>query len=170
LPTLLWRHACRTPTSILAARRLWFKTQLCFECHDPFMLKQFGGADALDGVAFEAAFQKVDARVAELVVAWELGRITLSNVVHDGPFVVHGCPGTAASGHFENHAAEGPDVYGTVATGRATANDLGRHVHGRAGHGALATLACVGGDGTTLAGDEFCGTKVNVLDYTVVVE
>jgi hypothetical protein len=143
---------------------------LSFERHDPFVLEQFSRADTLDGVAFEAAFQEIDACVAELVVAGKLRRVALSNVVHDGPFIVHGRPGAAACGHFENHAAEGPDINGAVTTGRSASDDFGRHVHGRAGHGALAALACIGGDCPTLAGDELCCTKVDVLDYTVMVK
>jgi hypothetical protein len=33
------------------------------------------------------------------------------------------------------------------------------------------TLVCVdGGEGSALAGDEFCGTEVDVFYYTIVVE
>jgi hypothetical protein len=91
-------------------------------------------------------------------------------VVHDGPFVVHGRPGTAAGGHFEDYAAERPYVDGAVAACGPAADDFGGHVHGRAGHGALAALTGVGSEGAALAGDKFGGAEVDVFDYTVVVE
>lgn len=97
----------------------------------------------------------------------------MSNVVHDGPLVVHGRPGTATSSHFEDHAAERPDINSAVAAGASAANYFGRHVHGCTGHGALVTLTCgvvFGGEGPTLASDDFCGAEVDKLDYTVVVE
>tara|TARA_R110002003_G_scaffold106_17_gene8859 strand:+ start:1742 stop:2167 length:426 start_codon:yes stop_codon:yes gene_type:complete len=137
------------------------------------VLEQFDGGGALGGVALEALFQKVDALVAELLAAGQLGRVALGNVVHDGPFVVHGRPGPAAGCHFKDDAAEGPDVDGAVAARGATADDFGGHVHGRAGHGALATLArgrVFGGKGSALAGDEFGGAEVDELDDTIVIK
>jgi hypothetical protein len=91
-------------------------------------------------------------------------------VIHDGPFVVHGSPGATTGCHFENHTAKRPDVDGTVATGGAASDDFRGHVHGSASHGALAALSSVGSKGSTLSGDKFCGAKVDVFDYTIVIE
>jgi hypothetical protein len=134
------------------------------------MLQQLRRRYTLHGITLETALQEIDARVAELIGAGELWRVALRNVVHDGPFVVHGGPWSATSCHFEDNAAERPHVDGAVAARGTATNHFGGHVHGRAGHGALATLAGVGGDGAALAGDEFGGAEVDVFDYTVVVE
>lgn len=94
-------------------------------------------------------------------------------MIHDGPLVVHVCPGTTTSYHFEDDAPEGPDVDGAVAPEMRAPDDLGRHVHWGAGHGALAALTrggVFGGEGAALAGDYFCGAEVDEFDDAVVVE
>jgi hypothetical protein len=136
------------------------------------MLEQFNGAGTLVRVTIEALHQEVNALLTKLVLGGELWRVTLSNVVHDSPLVVHGRPRATTSGHFENDATERPDVDGTVAAGTTTLDHLGGHVHGCSGHGALLFTASsvVDSEGPTLACDEFSGAKINELDYTVMVE
>lgn len=156
----------------LGAGRLRLKTELRAQRHDPFVLEQFHGAGALVRIAVEALHQEIDALLAELVACRELRRVALSNVVHDGPFVVHGCPWAATSCHFENHAAQRPDIDGPVSSGAATFDDFGRHVHGRACHGALllAARGVVDSKGPTLTGNELGSAKVDEFDDTVMVE
>lgn len=134
------------------------------------MLEEFDGADALGGIALEAFLEEVDAGLAQLVARGELRWVALRDVVHYGPFVVHGCPGTATGCHFENHAAERPYVDGAMATGGAAADHFGGHVHWGSGHGALAALTRVGGEGTALSCNEFSGAEIDIFDYTVVVK
>jgi hypothetical protein len=136
------------------------------------VLQQLNGRYASRGIALKALDQKVNTRLAELLRRRELRRIPLGDVVHDGPLVVHRRPGTAPRCHFQDHAAERPDVDGAVAARGAAADDFGGHVHRGAGHGVLAAaLASVdGGEGAALARDELGGAEVNVFDYAVVVE
>jgi hypothetical protein len=58
-----------------------------------------------------------------------------------------------------------------VATSAASFDDFGRHVHGRAGHGALFATACsiVYSQSPSLAGDELGSAEVDEFDDTVVV-
>lgn len=99
------------------------------------MLQQFDSRRPLPRVPQEAPIQKVDAASAELIGVGQLRRVALRDVEHDGPLVVEGGPGAAARGHLEDDAAEGPDVDGAGAAGVLALDDLGGHVHGRAGHG-----------------------------------
>ncbi len=105
----------------------------------------------------------------------------MRNVVHNRPFVIQGSPRAAAGAHFEDDAAEGPDVDGALATLVLAFDDFGGHVHRGAGHGFLFTRDpggdstagrshVVGLEGFTLTGDDFGGAKVDVFDHTVVVE
>ncbi len=148
---------------------------------NPLTLQQLDRTRPHPRIALKAPFQKVNPLLAQLLPAGQLRRIALRNVVHDGPLVVEGRPGPAASAHFEDDAAERPDVDGTQAAFVAAFDDFGGHVHGGAGHGFL-----LGGDfgagagagdgggvwleGFVLAGDYFGGAEVDVFDYAVVVE
>lgn len=163
--------------STLTARfrrwRLRLETELRAQGHDPLVLEQFHGAGTLVRITLKALHQEVDALFAELVAAGELWRISLGDVVHNGPFVVHGCPWASTSSHLKDDAPERPDVHSTMATSAATLDDFGRHVHGSTGHGLLTALArggVFGGEGLALLGNDFGGAKVDKLDDTVVVE
>lgn len=159
-------------TARLCARCLRLEAELCAQRHDPLVLEEFNGAGALVWIAVKALHQEVNALLAKLVAGGELWRISLRNVVHDGPLVVHGSPRAAAGCHFENHAAQGPDIDSAVATGAATLDDFGRHVHRGAGHGTLfaAARGIVHSKGPTLASDELGSAKIHKLDDTIVVE
>ena len=108
----------------------------------------------------------------------------MGDVVHNGPFVVEACPGTAASAHFKYHAAKGPYVYRTKTAFVGAFDDFRGHVHWSAGHGLLfrrnfgkADPAC-GGEWCfvrglecfVLAGNDFGGAEVYVFDDPVVVK
>jgi hypothetical protein len=137
------------------------------------MLQQLHRTRSFTRIPLEALLQKVNARITQLLLGRQLRRIALSNMVHDRPLVVHGCPGPSTSGHFEDNAAERPHIDGAVAACRPAADYFRGHVHGGSGHGALAALTggvVFGGEGAALAGDEFGGAEVDVFDYTVVVE
>lgn len=160
---------------------------------DPAALEQLGGAGATAGIALEAATQKRQALLAQLLLRRQLRRVALRDVVHDGPLVVERGPGSAARAHFQDDAAERPDVDGALAAFVLPFDHFGRHVHGGAGHGFLfrgghagraggaEAVVFVGGggggcggwvclEGFALAGDDFGGAEVDVLDYAVVVE
>lgn len=156
----------------LRARRLRLETELRAQRHDPFVLEQFNGAGTLVRIAVKALHQKVDALVAELVARGKLWRISLRDMVHDGPFVVHGRPRATTGRHFEDHAAQRPDVDGAVAACAAAFDDFGGHVHWCAGHGALLAAArgVVNGKSPTLARDKLGSAEIDKLDDTVVVE
>lgn len=112
----------------------------------------------------------------------------MCNIIHDSPLVVEGRPGTAASAHFENDAAERPDINGTEAAFVAAFDDFRGHVHGGAGHRFLflgnfgkggcggGIVICGGGFGLLrlesliLAGYHFSRAKVNVFYYAIVVK
>jgi hypothetical protein len=168
VPTALRRDLATAAR--FGAGRLGLETELGAERHDPFVLEEFDSADALSGIALEAFLQEVDTGLAELVARGELRWVALGDVVHDGPFVVHRCPGAAAGRHFEDHAAERPYVDGAVAARGAAADNLGGHVHWGSGHGTLTALTRVGGEGTALSCNEFSSAKIDVFDYTVVVK
>lgn len=78
---------------------------------DPFTLQQLRRAGSSFRIAFEASPQEIYALLTQLLSAGQLRRVALSNIVHDGPFIIEARPGTAAGAHFENYAPEGPDVY-----------------------------------------------------------
>jgi hypothetical protein len=137
------------------------------------VLEELNGTGSLGGIALERLLEEVDALVAELIFGWELWWVALGNVVHDGPLVIHRSPGTTTCCHFEDDTTKGPDVNCAVSALAATTNDLGRHVHGRSGHGALAALASgivLSSKGSTLAGNEFSGTEIDKLDDTIMVK
>ena len=137
------------------------------------MLQQLHSRRSLVRIAVEALLEEVDTGVAELIFRWQLWWVTLGDVVHDCPLVVHGRPRSATSSHLENDTAERPDINRAVTAGTAATDYFGRHVHRCSGHGALAALTCgviVNSEGTTLAGDELCGAEVNEFDDTVVVK
>src|SRR5688500_16658869 len=75
-----------TPAA-LRPRRLRIERQLRPQGHNPRMLQQLGRRRALSGIDLEALLKEIDAVLAELVFAGELGRDALSDVVHDGPLV-----------------------------------------------------------------------------------
>ncbi len=108
----------------------------------------------------------------------------MGDIVHNGPLVVEARPWTAAGAHFENHAAERPDIYRTETAFVGAFDDFRGHVHWSAGHGLLLcwnfrepSTACggewcfVGGlECFILAGNDFCGAEVDVFDDTIVIE
>jgi hypothetical protein len=97
----------------------------------------------------------------------------LRDVVHDCPLVVEGSPRATAGGHLEDHAAERPDVDGSVTALRTALDDFWSHVHRGTGHGLLLAPACgagIAGQGFALAGDDFGRTKIDVFDDAVVVQ
>jgi len=109
-----------------------------------------------------------------------LRRVALRDVIHNRPLIVQGRPRAAASAHFEDDAAERPDVDSALAAFVLAFDDFGGHVHRGAGHGfllagdpwggAAAGGRVVGLEGFALAGDDFGGAEVNVFDHAVVVE
>ncbi len=138
-------------------------------------------------VPIEAPFQEPDALSAQLLPARQLRWVALRDVVHDSPFVVQTRPGATARAHFEDDAAERPDVDGAEAAFVAAFDDFGGHVHWGSGHGFLLLrdfgqgggVECfvVGGrcfgwglEGFVLASDDLGGTKVHVLYNAIVVE
>ena len=115
-------------------------------------------------------------------------RIALGDVVHDRPLVVEAGPGATAGAHFEDDAAEGPNVDGAEAAFVGALDDFGRHVHGCAGHGFLLLgnfressrgVGCGAGGGVDFRGRlegfvapgyDFGGAEVDVFDDAVVIE
>ena len=87
------------------ARRARVQRDLFLDEQDPVMLQQFGGGAATFGVAVEAALEEVEPELAELLSRWQLRRLALRDVVHDGPLVVEVRPRSAAADHLEDDAA-----------------------------------------------------------------
>ena len=90
-------HICRILASggagsrtaaVVAARGRGFQDDLLANGDNPLVLEQFGGSGATGGIAFETAAHKVNAQITELVAGWERRLLALSDVVHDGPFIV----------------------------------------------------------------------------------
>ena len=104
----------------------------------------------------------------------------MGDVIHNRPFVVQAGPGTPSGAHFQNHAAERPDVDGALTAFAGSFDHFGGHVHGRACHGLLLAGGAPGGAGRRrllvelerfpLAGDYLGGAEIDVFYYTVVVE
>ena len=122
--------------------------------------------------------------LTQLLSARQLRRVALGDVVHDGPFIVETCPGTAAGTHLEDHATKGPDVYRAETAFVGPFDDLGGHIHWSAGHGLLfcrnfreahsrcgcewcfvGRLQCF-----VLAGNDFGSAEVDVFDDAIVVK
>ena len=82
--------------------------------HDPFALQQFRRTSSLLGIAVKAPFQKLNTLGAQLVFVRQLRWVALSDVVHDGPFIVETGPRSTASAHLKDNATERPDVDGAV--------------------------------------------------------
>ena len=152
---------------------------LLSDLHDPRALQQLGRTRAAAGILLKASPQELDALGTELIPAGQLRWVPLGDVVHDRPLVVQARPRAAAGCHLEDHAPERPDVDGALAAFVGAFDDLGGHVHGRAGHGFLFARKASGGvgevmvvglKGLVLARDDFGSAKVNVLDHAVVVE
>lgn len=143
--------------------------------HNPVTLQQLRRARPPLGIAVEAAFQKLDALGTQLVLTRQLRRVALSDIIHDRPFIIQARPGPAAGAHFQDDAAEGPDVDGAVAAFVLALDDFGGHVHGGAGHGFLfardaARAGVLRLEGFALAGDDFGGAEIHEFDDAVVVE
>ena len=77
---------------------------------DPFALQKLRSARSPLRISFETSAEELNALLAQLLSAWQLRRIALSNVVHDGPFVVETGPWTTTCTHFQDDAAKGPDI------------------------------------------------------------
>lgn len=143
--------------------------------HDPVALQQLRRARPALRIPLEAAPQEVDALGAQLVLARQLRRVALGDVVHDGPFVVERGPGPAARAHFEDDAPERPDVDGAMAALVEALDDFGGHVHGGPRHGFLFARDAPGTgvlrlEGLALAGDDLRGAEVDKFDDAVVVQ
>ena len=149
--------------------------------HDPLALQQLHRARSLPRIPLKTPLQELNPLWAQLVFRRQLRWVSLRDVIHNRPLVVQRCPGAAAGAHFEDDAAERPDVDGALAAFVLALDDFGRHVHGSAGHGLLLARdpgggttsgggVVVGLEGFALAGDHFSGAKIDVFDYTVVVE
>lgn len=119
----------RTPVS------LWY--DLFPDCANPVALQKLGSTRPPLWVALEASLEEFYTLLAQLLSARQLRRISLGNVIHDGPLVVEARPRTPASAHLEDHAAEGPDVYRTETAFVGAFDDFRGHVHWSAGHGLL---------------------------------
>lgn len=89
------------------------------------MLKQLDGARSLVRVAIETLLEEVDTSVTELLLGRQLWWVTLGNVVHDGPLIIHGSPRAATGSHLEDYAAERPYVDSAVTPCASTSNDFG---------------------------------------------
>lgn len=98
------------------------------------MLQQVHSRRALGGIPDETASQEIDTLRAELILAGQLRRVALGNVIHDGPLVVQVRPWSSAGCHLEDDTAERPDINRSEVTGILTLDHFGRHVHGRACH------------------------------------
>ena len=109
------RRTLRPRPRRLAPRRLRLQRQLSPQTHNPLMLQQLHGGRPRLGIPLKASFQKVDPGLAQQIGGRQLRGVPLRNVIHDGPLVVHVCPGTTTRYHFEDDASEGPDVNGAVA-------------------------------------------------------
>lgn len=169
-------------TTIGTSTFLWY--DLFSDCADPVTLQQLGSTGSSLWVALEASLQELYALLTQLLSAWQLRWVALGDVVHDGPFVVETRPGTAAGAHFEDHAAERPDINRTETAFVGAFDDFRRHVHWSAGHGLLlcwnfreAGTACGGQwcfvgrlECFTLAGNDLCGAEIDVFDDTIVVK
>lgn len=135
------------------------------------MLQQLNRRRPLLRVAHEAPPQKVNPLRAELVRRRELRRVSLGDVVHDGPLVVEIGPGASPGRHLEDDAAEGPNVNGTKVARVLALDHLGRHVHGRSSHGLVGLRAGdVLHECSALASDQFGGAEIDVFDDAIVVE
>jgi len=151
---------------------------LLSDLHDPLTLQQLGRARPPPRILLETPPQEVNTLGTELVSAGQLRRVALRNIVHDRPLVVQGCPGPPPGRHLKDHAAEGPDVDGALASLVGTFDDFGGHVHGGAGHGFLLSRETGGGvdkmgvwlKGLVMPGDDLRGAEIDVFDYAVVVE
>lgn len=147
-------------------------------------MQQLGSTCSSLRITLEASLQELYALLTQLLSARQLRWVALGDIVHDGPLVVEARPGTAAGAHFENHAAERPDIYRTETALVGPFDYFRGHVHWSAGHGLLlcwnfreAGTACggewcfVGGlECFILAGNDFCGAEVDVFDDTIVIE
>lgn len=121
-------------TTRICVWRLRLKAELSTQRHDPLMLEQLYGTSTLVRIAVEAFHQEVNALLAKLVTGGKLGRISLGDVVHNGPLVVHRCPWAAACCHLENDATKRPDIHSAMAASTASLDNLGGHVHRCTGH------------------------------------
>lgn len=143
--------------------------------HDPVTLQQLRRTRPPLRIPLEAPPQKLDPLRAQLLLARQLRRIALGDVVHDSPLIVQARPRPTTGAHFEDDAAQGPDVDGAVAAFVEALDHFGGHVHGRAGHrllfsGHAAGAGVLGLERFTLAGDDFGGAEIDEFDDTVVVE
>lgn len=134
------------------------------------MLQQLSSGRTFLRIAHEATLEEIDALGTELVDGWELWRVALRDVVHDGPLVVERGPGAATGRHLEDDATEGPDVDGAIAPRVLAFDHLRGHVHRGAGHGFIGFAGFGGHEGFALAGDDFGCAEIYVLDDTVMVE
>ena len=111
----------------------------------------------------------------------------MRNVIHDCPFVIKRGPRTATGAHFEDDAAEGPDVDGAKTTFVSAFDDFRGHIHGSARHGLLLLGRLGKGrrvgrvpvngsgflcwlEGLVLASYDFSGAKIHIFDNTVMIE
>ena len=147
------------------------------DLHDPLALQQLRRARPPPRILFETPLEEFHSLGAELVLAGQLRRVSLSDIVHDCPLVVERCPRSAAGAHLKDDAAEGPNVNGALSAFILAFDDFRRHVHGGAGHGFLfpgdpggAGGRVVGLKGFALARDDFGRAEVDVFDHAIVVE
>lgn len=152
--------------------RSWRLDDLIADGHDPLMLEELDGARPFPGVPSKASLEEIDTLRAQLVRARQLGRVALSNVVHNSPFVVKIRPRSATGCHLENDAAQRPHIDSPGAAWVFALDHFGRHVHWCTCHRVVWPRCCRNSvnHGTALPCENLCCTKVDVLDDTVVVK
>lgn len=162
------------PTITRRPRNL-LNINLGLNLHQPRMLQQLRRRRPRPTIPNKTPLQKINPRLTQLLRIRQLRRISLRNIIHYRPFVIERSPRAATCGHFEDYAAEGPDVDGALAPEVFAFDYFRGHVHGGPGHGFVCFAAAEEGGGVVsdegfLAGDYFCGAEVDVFYYAVVVE
>jgi hypothetical protein len=76
-------------------------------------------------VAVKAFSQEVNALFAQLLLGGKLRWVSLSDVVHNRPFVIQASPRTTSGSHLEDDAPERPDIDRTVAAQVCPSNYFG---------------------------------------------
>jgi len=150
------------------ARGRWLNN-LASNSHDPFVLQKLDGTCPLLGIPGETPIKEVDTLFAKLICAWQLWRVSLCNVIHNGPFIVQVGPRPPTSSHLKDNAAKRPYVNCSCSAWVLAFDDFWGHIHGGSGHRPVGLGAAVD-KRLALPGDDLGCSKVDVLDDTIVIE
>lgn len=108
-----------------------------FDLRDPVTLQQLRCTRPIPRISVKAPFQEINPLFTQLILAWQLGGVSLGDIIHNRPFIIERSPRAPAGAHFEDDAAKGPDIDGAKATLITTFDNFGGHIHRSAGHGFL---------------------------------